>query len=80
MSNRDHATNDVQLVFIQAQPPREVFTGMACGHVDNASALTICPQVQQQQEKAFINSSIKATIGSVVLGRAWDHATGGILS
>ena len=60
--------------------PREVFTGMACGHMDNASALTTCPQVQQQQEKAFTDSSIKVTIGSVVLGRAGNHATGRSLS
>ena len=60
--------------------PREVFTDTACGHVDNASALTTCPQAQQQQEKSCIDSSIMAIIVSVVPGRAGDRATGGSLS
>jgi putative transposase len=60
--------------------PREVFTDTAHGHMDNASALTTCPQAQQQQEKACIDSNIKASIVSVAPGRAGYHATGGSLS
>jgi putative transposase len=60
--------------------PREVFTDTAHGHVDNASALTTGPQAQQQQEKACIDSTIEASIVSVVPGRAGDHATSGSLS
>jgi len=44
--------------------PREVFTGVAHGYVDNASTLTTCPQAQQQQEKAFIDSNIKLSSSS----------------
>lgn len=60
--------------------PREVFTGVAHGHVDNASALTTCPQAQQQQEKAFISSNTKVSIDSVTPGRAGDRGTGQSLS
>jgi hypothetical protein len=34
--------------------PREVFTGVALGYVDNVSTLPTYPWAQQQQEKAFI--------------------------
>jgi putative transposase len=39
------------------QTPREIFeTGLACGHVDNARALTTCPQAPQQKpERDFID-------------------------
>jgi putative transposase len=60
--------------------PREVFTGMAHGHVDNAITLTTCPQAQQQQEKAFIDSNIRLSIAPVILGRAGERATGRSLS
>src|SRR6202163_4764932 len=52
------------------QTPREVFTGVAHGYVDNASTLTTYPQAQQQQEKAFIDSNIKLSIVPVTPGRA----------
>src|ERR1700681_2575022 len=50
--------------------PREVFNGVAHGHVDNVSTLTTCPQAQQQQEKAFIDSNIKVSIALVTSVRA----------
>ena len=34
------------------QPPKRKRARPACGHVDNARALTTCPQAQQQQQKA----------------------------
>jgi putative transposase len=60
--------------------PREVFTGMAHGYVDNASTLTTYPQAQQQQEKAFINLNIKLSIDPVTSGRAGDREMGKSLS
>jgi hypothetical protein len=53
--------------------PREVFTGVAHGYVDNVSTLTTYPQAQQLQEKAFINSNIKVSIASVTPWRAGDR-------
>jgi len=61
--------------------PREVFTGVAHGYVDNASAR--CPhnpQAQQRQEKAFIDSNIKVSIAPVTPGRAGDREMGESLS
>ena len=60
--------------------PREVFTGMACGHVDNASTLTTCPQAQQKQENAFIIINSKVSIKSATSGRAGDREMGKSLS
>ena len=48
--------------------PREVFTGMAHGYVDNVSTLTTYPQAQQQQEKAFTDLNIKVSIAPVTPG------------
>src|SRR5271169_814272 len=52
--------------------PREIFTGVTHGYVDNVSTLTTYPQAQQQQEKAFIDSNIKLSIAPVTPGRAGD--------
>jgi putative transposase len=60
--------------------PREVFTGMTHGYVDNVSTLTTYPQAQQQQEKAFIDSNIKLSIALVTPGRAGDREMGQSLS
>ena len=61
--------------------PGEVFSDVtACGHVDNASALTTCPQARQQQEKACIDWDSIVSIGPVITGRAGECATGGSLS
>jgi hypothetical protein len=60
--------------------PREVFTGEAHGHVDNASTLTTCPQAQQQQEKACIDSNNKVSIVLVIPGRVRDRELGRRLS
>src|SRR5580693_7184525 len=48
--------------------PREVFTGVAHGYVDNVSTLTTYPQALQQQEKAFTDSNIKVSIVPVTPG------------
>jgi putative transposase len=48
--------------------PREIFTGVTHGYVDNVSTLTTSPQAQQQQEKAFVGSNIKVSIASVTPG------------
>ena len=53
--------------------PREVFTGVTHGYVDNVRTLTTYPQAQQQQEKAFNNSNIKVSIVSVTPRRAGDR-------
>jgi putative transposase len=61
--------------------PREVFTGLTHGYVDNVSTLTTYPQAQQQQEeKAFINSNNKVSIVPVTPGRAGDREMGKSLS
>jgi putative transposase len=60
--------------------PREVFTGVAHGYVDNVSTLTTYPQAQQQQEKALIDSNIKVSIAPVTPGRAGDREMGRRLS
>jgi putative transposase len=60
--------------------PREVFTGLTHGYVDNVSTLTTYPQAQQQQEKAFIDSNINVSIVPVTPGRAGDHEMGESLS
>ena len=53
--------------------PREVFTGVTHGYVDNVRTLTTYPQAQQQQEKAFNDSNIKVSIVSVTPRRAGDR-------
>jgi putative transposase len=60
--------------------PREVFTGVTHGYVDNVSTLTTYPQAQHQQEKAFIDSNIKLSIVPVTPGRAGDREMGRSLS
>jgi hypothetical protein len=60
--------------------PREVFTGVAHGYVDNVSTLTTYPQAQQQQEKAFIDANIRVSIVPVTPGRPGDREMGGSLS
>ena len=60
--------------------PREVFTGVAHGYVDNVSTLTTYPQAQQQQEKAFIGSNNKLSIAPVIPARAGEPAMGQNLS
>ena len=60
--------------------PREVFTGVAHGYVDNVSTLPTSPQAQQQQEKAFIELNIKVSIVPVTPGRAGDREMVGSLS
>jgi hypothetical protein len=60
--------------------PREVFTGVAHGYVDNVSTLTTYPQALQQQEKAFTDSNIKVSIVPVTPGRAGDREMGKSLS
>ena len=60
--------------------PREVFTGLTHGYVDNVSTLTTSPQAQQQQEKAFIDSNISLSIDPVTPGLAWDREMGKNLS
>ena len=60
--------------------PREVFTGLTHGYVDNVSTLTTSPQAQQQQEKAFIDSNNKLSIVLVTSGRAGDREMGKSLS
>ena len=62
------------------QTPREVFTGVTHGYVDNVSTLTTYPQAQQQQEKAFIDSNIQVSIVPVTPGRAGDREMGESLS
>ena len=49
------------------QTPREIFEAApACGHVDNARALTTCPQAQQQQaDKGSIDQD-KVVAGGIV--------------
>ena len=53
--------------------PREVFTGVTHGYVDNVRTLTTYPQAQQQQEKAFNDLNIKVSIVSVTPRRAGDR-------
>ena len=53
--------------------PREVFTGVTHGYMDNVRTLPTSPQAQQQQERTFINSNIKVSIVSVTPGRAGDR-------
>jgi hypothetical protein len=60
--------------------PREVFTGVTHGYMDNVRTLPTSPQVQQQQERTSINSNIKVSIVSVAPGRAGDREMGQSLS
>jgi hypothetical protein len=60
--------------------PREVFTGVTHGYMDNVRTLPTSPRVQQQQERTSINSNIKVSIVSVAPGRAGDREMGQSLS
>ena len=61
--------------------PREMFrAALACGYVDNASALTTSPQAPQQQQKGFNRHEKVLVSFAALVARVGGFGTGGRLS